>query len=178
MQSCLQLRHRLTGGTSRDCNNCIKKYVQFRFLGTCIDGVANYTCSCDEGWDGRDCDVEELHTASFSSEGGYVRFSNTNADWTKLSFQFRTTIANGVLLYAAAAATSASTNFFGLELVNRELVVHAGGNNPVTLSTRTAGEITNSEWHSVVLVKQTTGGAREPPLFSLLLLLSPPFCFV
>ena len=135
------------GSTVRTCSG----------KGTCIDGVANYTCNCDEGWDGRDCDVEELHVASFSSKGSYVQFSKTPAVWSKLSFQFRTTVANGVLLYSAASGVNG--NFFGLELVNRELVVHAGGKDAVTLSTRVAGESTNGEWHNIVLEKQGSASA-------------------
>ena len=29
--------------------------------GTCTDGINNYTCSCDEGWTGTDCQTDVNH---------------------------------------------------------------------------------------------------------------------
>ena len=38
--------------------NLVKKFNFSHLLGDCIDQVNNYTCQCQGGYAGRDCEVE------------------------------------------------------------------------------------------------------------------------
>jgi hypothetical protein len=120
--------------------------------------VSDFLCECDPGWEGKECEVEQKHVGSFSSNGtsgAYVQFTDKAAEWSKLRFEFRTTVQDGVLVYASADAVTQS-NFFALEISKGTLIVHAGGKT-VSLITNLAAEVANGEWHSVKLGSSAAG---------------------
>ena len=115
--------------------------------GTCHDRENNFTCSCEAGWTGLECHVQHENLASFETGGAHIRFTGVQAVWSAVSLEFRTTVLNGVIIYAPFEDNS---GYFALELAAGSLVVHsAGGSNIFAISTRKAVGVSDGEWHQI-----------------------------
>ena len=70
---------------------------------TCVDGVNTFTCQCVSGFHGRQCEM--LGVVSFKQNSFLPVSPPRYWDNVLISFQFRTTVPNGRLLYQGAVST-------------------------------------------------------------------------
>ena len=52
--------NRCAGYEGRDCDQEIDECLRFEPCerGSCVDGIADYTCECESGWGGKNCSVK------------------------------------------------------------------------------------------------------------------------
>lgn len=73
--------------------------------GTCVDGVNGYQCRCADGYQGDRCD--SLHVINFR-HGSYMPmyWNSLSVTGARISFRFRTTLSDGLLIYQGAVSDS------------------------------------------------------------------------
>ena len=80
-----------------EINECLSSPCQNG--ATCTDLIGDYNCTCTVGFTSKNCDV--MFTATFRNDQSYLDaglvMNNRQRGW--ITFRFRTTIADGVLLY-------------------------------------------------------------------------------
>ncbi|KAK3713436.1 hypothetical protein QZH41_012473, partial [Actinostola sp. cb2023] len=82
--------------------------------GTCVDGVNSFQCRCVDGYQGNRC--ESLHVINFR-RGSYIPMYFQSLSTSSLvSFRFRTTLLEGLLIYQGADYTKEHPDHLAVEL--------------------------------------------------------------
>lgn len=119
-----------------------------QFGGTCIDGENGFVCQCGDGFRGRICQV--LFSVSFQRGSYLPAYSSSLTLSDQLSFQFRTTLPAGLLLYQGADLSKEHTDHLIIELTNGS--VRLSLNTGVNTATATVGQgLNDGVWHKVNL---------------------------
>ena len=126
--------------------------------GTCIPELVNeargeekYTCRCDPGYTGAECDLET--TASFDKVSRINQFSNNSHD-NKISFRFRTTLPSAILFGWQGTTYISSRMFVTAELVNGQLTISYVKANPTnTVVYHFDPQVNDAQWHGVVITQ-------------------------
>ena len=105
-----------SGFTGFTCEDDVNECARSPCLhGSCVNTPGSFSCRCADGYRGRYC--EYLYIVSFQ-QGAFMPASYGPITTEKISFDFRTTLPDGLLLYQAGVRQQ-QQNFFYFHTVER-----------------------------------------------------------